>query len=585
VVTDPAAARSIPDIQQSVNHRLSFLYGPQASAQLTARVLAMVDRHRPALAKHQAARTGLDQRDALLITYGDSITEPGRTPLAALQAFLRERLGDHVTFVHLLPFSPWTSDDGFSVVDFRAVNPPLGSWNDIQDLAQSHRLVFDAVLNHVSSQSEYVQGFLRGDPAYKDFCIALPEHTDTRSVLRTRNLPLLHDYPSHEGTKWLWTTFSRDQVDLNYGNPAVLLEMLDVLLGYAARGASMIRLDAVPYLWKQLGTSCAHLPQTHEIIRLIRDVYDLAAPWVMLLTETNNPHHENVSYFGRPGHEGEEAQVIYNFTLAPLILHALFRGDCTALATWARGVRRLNGVATYLNVTATHDGIGMRPTEGILPESERAALVKLAHDRGGDMTGKRNSDGSVSPYEINITYFDALNGPGDDDPRDLQIQRFLLSQTIAMSFIGVPGIYIHSLLGSRNDGEGVKRTGRARSINRAQLDRASLERELADAAGLRAGVLREYLHRLNVRSRQPALSPWAHQQVRDLGPSIFALQRTCDTQTLHALHNVSALPQVVRLSSLGIAADAAVTDALTGKAVRAGTLTLSPYQAAWLDVR
>lgn len=214
-----------------------------------------------------ACRTrGGAECDAFLITYGDSLLGE-IPPLEVLYEFLRTDAPDLFSFVHLLPFYPYSSDDGFSVVDFRAVREDLGDWKSIERLAKDHRLVFDAVINHVSASSVYVKGFLADLRKYADFLVEMDAHTDTRSVLRTRNLPLLHEYPASSGPKWLWTTFSRDQIDLNYKNPAVLLEILDVLLSYVQRGAAMIRLDAISYLWKELGTSCAHLPETHEIIK------------------------------------------------------------------------------------------------------------------------------------------------------------------------------------------------------------------------------------------------------------------------------------------------------------------------------
>ena len=432
---------------------------------------------------------GWSQRDALLITYADTISSEGQKPIRSLKLFLDQRIGKQFSFVHLLPFFPWTSDDGFSITDFRSVEPSLGSWDDIRTLSVDYRLVFDAVINHVSASSIYMKGYRDGDPAYDEFFIRLDPGTDTSSVLRTRDLPLLHDYLTCRGSESLWTTFSSDQIDLNFRNPKVLYEILDVLLFYLDKGASMVRLDAIPYLWKELGTSCAHLPQTHALIKLIRRVYDQVSPNALLLTETNVPHRENVSYFGN---RGDEAQMIYNFSLPPLILHAIIKGEAIKLSDWASCVQKVSDGATYLNITASHDGIGMRPTEGILEEAERAMLCDIARARGGQVTGKRNGDGSVTPYELNITYFDALNDPQGGEPLELQIQRFLLSQTIALSFIGIPGIFIHSLLGSRNYSDGVEVSGQARAINREKLDLRQLDNELADERSVRSRVFRRY---------------------------------------------------------------------------------------------
>jgi sucrose phosphorylase len=551
--------------------RLATIYNNEVTVEyLNERLTDLVRNYRervPAL----ASRTW-DETDALLISYGDSLLAEGQTPLGGFAEFAETHLRDVISFIHLLPFYPWSSDDGFAVKDFRAINPDLGNWDEIVSLGQRFRLVFDAVINHVSESSVYMEGYRAGDPAYRDFFISLPPDTDTSSVLRTRNLPLLHDYQTCRGTEWLWTTFSRDQLDLNFRNPAVLLEIADVLLGYLEKGAGMIRLDAIPYLWKQLGTSCAHLPQTHELIKLIHDLYQVVSPSSLLLTETNVPHHENIAYFGD---RGDEAQMIYNFSLAPLIAHAVIRGDATVLSHWASQVGYISENATYLNITATHDGIGMRPTEGILPEAERQMMCDLAKARGGDITGKRNSDGSISVYELNITYFDLLNDPAGDEPLELQIERFLLSQTIPLSFIGIPGIYIHSLLGSRNYSEGVTATGRARSINREQLHIGELEAELAQSDSLRARVFNEYKRRLAIRAAAPCFSPDARQGILDLGPEVFALRREATQGTsVTAVHNVTNKPVVVRLDGGG-------RDLLSGESVGT-TVKLAPYHVRWL---
>lgn len=538
----------------------------------------MVESYRGKIAGRPA---GWNQGDALLITYADSIlgSEP---PLRELRHFLKRRMGKLISFVHLLPFYPYTSDDGFAVVDFREVRPDLGDWNDLEVFAGDYRLVYDGVINHVSSSSFYVQGYLAGYPRFRDFCIDLLPETNTSSVLRTRNLPLLHDYQAADGSiRWLWTTFSRDQVDLNFANPAVLLEIVDVLLFYAAHGAAMIRLDAIPYLWKKLGTSCAHLPETHEIIKLLRDIYDQAAPHVLLLTETNVPHHENTSYFGD---KGDEAQLIYNFSLAPLIVWSLLKSDARTLTEWSRQIEWISPRATYLNITATHDGIGMRPTEGILSESERAELVQLAYDRNGDVTGKRNPDGSVSPYELNLSYFDAINDPKHPESPEIEMQKFLMSQAIPIAMMGIPGIYIHSLLGSRNDLEGVKRTGRARSINRAQLQVEELEAELDQPDSLRHRALAGITRLLEIRSQHSAFHPDARQEVLSLHPGVFAFRRVHPKtgETVLALHNVS--PLVVEAPLPHDDSTATMTDLLSGKVFASPihSISLMPYQVCWL---
>ena len=556
--------------QERIRQRLEFVYGATQAPVIATAIDTLCAKYTGQIKPRPA---GWSERDAFLITYGDSILGVD-SPLQTLHQFLKAEVGDLLSFVHLLPFYPFTSDDGFSVVDFRTVRTDLGTWHDVTRMAEDYRLVFDGVINHVSAASEYVQGFCAGDPRYADFCIALDPATDTSKVLRTRNLPLLHDYPTKAGMQWLWTTFSRDQVDLNYRNPQVLLEILDVLLFYAQHGAAMVRLDAIPYMWKELGTSCAHLPQTHALIKLIRDVYDAVAPHVLLLTETNVPHRENVVYFGD---RGDEAQMIYNFTLAPLILWSLHKGNAAVLTEWARGLEFVGDRATFLNITATHDGIGVRPTEGILSYAERMELVQLAKDHGGDVTGKRNSDGSIAPYEINVNYFDAVNDPRAAEPVDVQVQRFLLSQAIPLCLLGMPGIYLHSLLGSRNDYEGVQRTGRARSINREQLQLPRLRAELAEPTSLRARVFRAYRKLLQLRAGQSAFHPNARQEILDLGPAVLAVRRhNLQTgQTITAVHNVTTRSVTVNVPEARV-------DLLTGEQFTTAPVLFAPYQVRWL---
>ncbi len=570
------------NVRQRIRERLAAVYKSSEASALENEIAALVERWIPKLSN--TPRSSLwNERDALLITYADSILAHHDSPLRALSGFLRERVGPAITFLHLLPFYPSTSDYGFSVVDFRAIREELGDWEDLAAIAPDYRLVFDAILNHVSQESRYVRGHLAGDRGDENFCIERETVPDVTGVTRPRQTPLFHPFPRADGsTVELWTTFSGDQVDLDFRNPAVLLEILDILLFYVSKGASMIRLDAIPYLWKESGTECIHLPQTHEIIRLMRAVYDAAAPEAILLSETNVPHAENVRYFG--GVERDEAQIIYNFTLAPLLLHTLHRENSSRLTQWARGLEDFGDTCTYLNITATHDGIGMRPTEGILDEEERAELVALAPRHGGRVNYKRNSDGTSTPYELNINYFDAINDPTAGLDSDLQVSRFLLAQSIPMVLRGIPGIYIHSLLGSRNFSRDVDPAipETFRSINREQLSLEDLEAALDDADSLRARVFNGMLHLLDTRRRMPALHPNAEQDILDLGESFFAIHRwnpgTGDT--FFAICNVTGTRRPLAAGQLPLPLPA--TDVLTGEVLAPGSQELRPYQVRWL---
>lgn len=475
----------------------------------------------------------------MLITYADQVRAPGVAPLSALAAFARDHLRGLVSGIHLLPFYPWSSDDGFSVKDYRAVDPAYGSWDEIGALGSDFDLMFDAVFNHASAQGEWFRKFLAGDPEYRDFFVTVTGNPDLSAVIRPRALPLLTEFQAVDGVRRVWTTFSADQVDLNFKNPAVLLAALDLLLFYVAKGARFIRLDAIAFLWKEIGTTCLHRPQTHAVIRLMRAVLDEVAPEVRLITETNVPHADNLSYFG----DGtNEAQLVYNFALPPLVLHSVQTGNAETLTQWSQSLVLSSDRVTFFNFLASHDGIGLNPARGILTEAEIEAMVKRTLDHGGAISYKAMPDGTQLPYELNINYLDALSNPTAGEPDEWAARKFLVSQAIMLSLQGVPGIYFHSLVGSRGDPAAVHTTGIKRRINRAKLDRPSLERELSDPRTLRATVFAGYGELLRRRRGEAAFAPQAEQVVLRSDPRVFAVwRRAADgSSRMLCLHNVSA---------------------------------------------
>ncbi|MBP7829130.1 MAG: sugar phosphorylase [Kiritimatiellae bacterium] len=481
------------------------------------------------------------EKDAWLITYADAIRAAGEKPLATLKRFLDRRLAGAINTAHLLPFFPSSSDDGFSVVHYRTVRPELGSWADIRALGESFGLMMDLVLNHVSRRSGWFLDYQAAVAPGRHYFIEADPAADWTAVMRPRSTPLLHPVETRGGTRHVWTTFSEDQVDLDYSNPDVLFELLDILLFYVSMGARVIRLDAIAYLWKKPGTPCIHLPETHEIVKLMRDFLALAAPRVLLLTETNVPHGENVAYFGN----GDEAHLVYQFSLPPLILHALLRGDASALTRWAGELAAPPPGCTFLNFTASHDGIGVRPLQGLVPDGEIRWLENEVRARGGQVSHKRNADGSESPYELNCAWFSALSDP---DP-ERHAARFLCSQAMMLALRGVPALYLNNLLAAPNDAEAVSRTGRARSINRRAWTEAEVQARLDDPGSPAARVFRALTDLLKSRAAQSAFHPDGEQRILDLGPAVFAVERTAPGGggRVLALHNCSERTVEVRL--------------------------------------
>jgi len=562
---------------------LTVLYGAERAPKLHDRVQKLVEVHR---ARIRGRAAGLSEHDSILVTYADQIREADEKPLQTLSAFGREHLKNIVNGIHLLPFYPWTSDDGFSVVDYRKVDSALGDWEDIDSMRGHFRLMFDGVINHISSQSEWFQGFLKDDPRYRNYFISVQGSPDLSRVVRPRALPLLTTFPTSSGDQQVWTTFSPDQIDLNFKNPEVLLEILDILLLYAQRGADFIRLDAIAYLWKEIGTTCIHLPQTHHVIQFLRAALNEAAPFVQLITETNVPHAENNSYFGDGSNE---AQLVYNFALPPLVLHTFHSGDAGVLSHWAGTLTLPSDKTTFFNFLASHDGIGLNPARGIVSDAEIDLLVNKALEHGGLISYKHNPDGSQSPYEMNINYFDALSDPQKLTPLeaapsagyeslDVQIDRFIAAQAIMLSLLGVPGIYFHSLFGSRGWPAGVKQSGRNRTINRQKCSLGELQQALADPNSLRARVFGRCSRLLLARAASSAFHPHGRQKILDLHPAAFAVERISPDGRSRALclHNVSA--QTITITrGHGLA-----SDLLTDQPRQLSQIVLEPYQIMWL---
>lgn len=534
------------------------------------------------------------EKDVIAITYADTIDNPETSRLQTLYHILSLFLRRTINTLHVLPFFPSSSDRGFSIIDFTQIDPKVGTWEDIERLGLRFRLMFDGVFNHVSSKSRWFQEFLDGNPEYQDFFVGFstkeaidPDHLSL--ILRPRTSDLLTSFQSLRGPVYVWTTFSPDQIDLNFKNVEVLLRVVKVLLFYVRRGADIIRLDAVTYLWRELGTTCAHLKQTHALVKLFRTILDVVAPQVALITETNVPHQDNISYFG----DGtDEAQMVYNFALPPLVLHTLQTGNCSRLSEWAAGLEKVSDQATYLNFLDSHDGIGLLGAKDILTEQEIGDMLERVREHGGLISFRTTADGRQSPYEMNITWYSALNREDGTEDTDLQVSRFVASRSIALVLAGVPGIYLPSLIGSRNDLEAVRRGEGARSINRERIHEEALLELLSDPSTSAYKIARRFEHLIEKRIECRAFHPNGRQRVFSLNPAVFTLLREAPDGSLRVLClvNVTALAQTVSLPAADPDLQAkSWFDMLSDFGAFAGDrhfeLNLDPYQIMWLKTR
>jgi len=568
----------ISDPEHTINRRLHQLYPEETAERAVNDIIDLIFKYKQRI---DSKPYHLSEKDVVLITYGDQVNRNHEASLQTLNDFVDKHLEGIINSIHILPFYPSSSDSGFSVVNYSAVDPHMGSWREIDRISSKYRLMVDGVINHVSQFSDWFKAYLAGDKYFKEFFIELDPATDLSKVVRPRTNPLLSEFTDDSGKIHnIWTTFSKDQVDLNYKNHRVLRNVLDALFYYIEKGATLIRLDAIAFLWKEVGTECVHLPQTHELIQLMREVLHEVASEVIIITETNVPHHENVSYFGSGD---DEAQMVYNFALPPLLIHSILHGNTETLTAWAQSLSLPSNKVCFFNFTASHDGIGLRPVKGILSDAEIEKLILTIDEHGGLISYRNEPDGTESPYEINCSYIDALTHPDESD--QLRIKRMLLSQGTALAMPGVPGIYFHSLVGSRNYHDGVKHTGINRAINREKYNVDWLEDELSEQGSLPKTMLDSYKRLISIRSNEAAFNPFGMFRFYDLDPRLFVIEQRdiSEEERVLALHNFSdkavtcTIPEEILLP---------LNDLISAYEVdTTREVTLEPYQMMWLKGR
>jgi sucrose phosphorylase len=522
-----------------------------------------------------------DQSDAIMITYGDTLRVDDEKPLVTLKRFLDDCTEGVLSGVHILPFYPWSSDDGFSVLDYSSVNEALGDWHDISAIADNYDLMADLVINHCSSRSLWFENFLVNQEPGKGYFYTASPLDDLSAVVRPRTTPLLSEVNSVDGPRHVWCTFSPDQVDLDFRNPEVLKQFVSIVRQYLDAGVRIFRLDAVAFLWKVPGTTCLNLDETHEVVRLLRTLVEHARPDTLLITETNIPNWENLSYFGN----ANEVHCVYNFSLPPLLVNALVTGDCTYLKQWMMSMPPAQNGTAYFNFIASHDGIGLRPAEGLLSDDELDKLITTMEGFGGHVSYRALEGGHRKPYEINISLFDALQGTvsGSDE---WGVERFVCAHAIMLALEGIPGIYIHSLLGTRNDYGRVEHSGHYRAINRRQWNFYELNAELMDLENHHARVFTHLKTLLAIRRRQSAFHPNAPQYTMHLGSAVFGFRRESmdQQQNVFCLSNITDAAQSIPLSDINLIDTQDWQDLLSAQKYdpREGELTLQPYQTVWI---
>jgi sucrose phosphorylase len=589
-----------PQDKKKLLKRMSFLYG-EYTAKLffpeLERILKVHYSYKSAQLKQKEKTYKPEhlftEKDVILITYGDLLKGKEQSPLATLAKFCDIYLEGAINTIHILPFYPYSSDRGFSIIDFGVVDPKLGRWEDIHRIESKYRLMFDGVINHISSQSRWFQEFLNGNPRYEDFVISYDSpdelsEEERKMIFRPRTSDILSRFGTINGPKYVWTTFSEDQIDLNYKNPEVLIRVIQILLLYVRHGASIIRLDAVTYIWAEPGTRCVHLDQTHEIVKFLRDVLDIIAPGTAIITETNVPHDENISYFGN-GYD--EAHMVYNFALPPLVLHTFYSQNVSALSEWAKSLNLESTENTFFNFLDSHDGIGLMAVKDLLSTDDIQKIIDNVLDHGGFVSYKTAEDGSEVPYEMNITWYSAINKTENEENQDIafQVKKFVASRSIALVLQGVPGIYLHSLIGTENDLDAVIYSKSKRDINRTVIDEQAISFALGDGLSKISRINREYGHLIDVRTKHKSFHPNSPQEILNISPHVFVVCRKAYDNSEHILTLTNVSDQVshiqINTGDLGINKEEWL-DLVSGleymREENVLHITLQAYDVVWL---
>lgn len=574
----------VEQLKNKLIQQLDTIYQGVAIAQDPADIAdALIEIMR--LENHVTAATPFtnhwSESDIILITYGDSIITTDQSPLKTLKKFLDTHLKDTINSVHILPFFPYSSDDGFSVIDYSSVNESLGTWQDITQISQQYQLMSDLVINHCSSRSAWFDNFIKAEGLGHDFFFTAHPDDDLSEVIRPRTSPLLKEVETGQGKKFVWCTFSHDQVDFDFRNPEVLKAFTSIIRQYLDNGVKIFRFDAIAFLWKIVGSNSINLPQTHEVVRLLRTLIEAAEPQAIIITETNIPNTQNLTYFGN----ANEAHGIYNFSLPPLLLNTLLTGNCLYLKRWLMSMPPAQDGTLYFNFIASHDGIGLRPAEGLLSDTELESLIHTVENFGGKISWRTTDNGEQKAYEMNIALYDALQGTVDGKDQ-WNFERFICAHAIMFALEGIPGIYIHSMLGTQNDYQKLANTHHNRSINRHRWQEDSLEAALTDKNLHHNKVLSTLKTLLAIRIKQPAFHPNATQFTLHLGLQLFGFWRQSQNrkQSIFCVSNISNQPVALPLSELNLIITESWQELISQTEITelSQEVNLSPYQTVWI---
>ena len=496
--------------------------------------------------KNPKKKKNISEKTTLVICYGDSVYSEKKKSIKVFQSFFQKKLKNYFNTIHFLPFYPSSSDSGFAVKDHYKVENKLGNWTDINKISKSSNVMADMVINHSSARGLWFKNFLKKKEPGKDYFLIIDSKFNTSRVVRPRDHKLLKRINIFNKSDYIWRTFSPDQIDLNFRNPSVLIQFIKIMIHLINNGVTIFRLDAIAYLWKENGTKCINLKQTHEIIKLLRNITNLLNVETTIITETNLPERENLSYFGK----NDEANWIYNFSLPPLLIHAFLFENSSFLNKWSKNLPNTKKGNCYLNFIASHDGIGIRPTEGLLNKKTLNNFLKRLKKNGSKFSYRKVQNKVKKVYEANITVFDALKKSNYDQKGVFYLERYISAHAIMISFEGIPAIYLNSMFGTSNDEAKFIITGNNRDVNRYKWNFKNIINKIKNNKNKHSIIYNKLCKLLVIRRKQKAFHPNASRLNLDFGSKIYGFKRISEDkkQTILCITNLSSVSQRIKIN-------------------------------------
>jgi len=461
-----------------------------------------------------------------------------------------------VNMVHILPIlagPEGARDGGYAVSDFRRIDPRVGTTDDLSCLAASLRqrgmlLALDVVVNHTSDEHEWARRARAGEPEFEDFYFLFDDREVPDAYERTmpeifpETAPGNFTFDEASG-KWAMTVFNTYQWDLNYTNPRVFIELVDVVLHWANHGADVVRLDAVAFLWKQLGTTCQNLREAHLILQLMKDCCQIVAPGVLFIAEAIVAPVEITRYFGEDAVIAKECEIAYNATLMALLWDGIATGNARLLSRGVRSLPNKLDRATWLNYVRCHDDIGLGfddadiAAAGYEPAAHRRFLLEWFTGRFAGSTARgelfavneRTGDARISGSLASLAGLESALESGDPGAVDLAVDRIVLLHAMIMSYGGIPMLYYGDEVATLNDRgyrDDPARTDDSRWLHRPVIDWERMERRF-ERGTIEHRVFSAVQRMIEIRTSIPAFADFNNRELLEIDDSaLFAFLRT-----------------------------------------------------------